>query len=57
MYVCGTEEVVKATSDFDTNCESWSYPCNATLRVIVDVCSPDMRESKIYQDCSTSSLD
>lgn len=57
MYVCGTEEIVKATSDFDTNCESWSYPCNATLRVIVDVCSPDMRESKIYQDCSTSSLD
>ncbi len=51
MWVCGTAEVVQATSDFDTNCSDWDYECGATLRTIINVCTPNMQKSYIYEHC------
>lgn len=50
MYVCGSAQILQATSDFDTNCEGWDYTPCTILRVIIDVCSPDMREAQIFEE-------
>ena len=59
MWVCGTEQIVQATSDFDTNCEEWIYAPCTLLRVVIDICRPDMLETKIYEpggsDCEFGS--
>ena len=49
MWVCGGAQISQASSDFDTNCAHMDYEPCSILRVIVDVCSPNMRTATISE--------
>ncbi len=49
MWVCGSAQQSKAHSDYDANCADQEFADCTLIRTIVDVCSPDMRESRIIE--------
>lgn len=49
MWVCGKGQRVQAHEDFDENCSDQNYEKCTVLRVIIDVCSPNMRESQVFE--------
>lgn len=49
MWVCGTAQQSQAHSDYDANCSEFDFPDCTLIRTVVDVCSPNMRESYIIE--------
>lgn len=49
MWVCGSAQQNQAHIDFDNNCSDYEFEACTVIRTIVDVCSPDMRESRIIE--------
>lgn len=52
IWVCGTSQLAQAHDDFKNNCSGWDYQCGKTLKTILNVCAPQIVESKITsEDC------
>lgn len=49
MWVCGSAQQSQAHSDYDANCGEYTFPLCTLIRTVVDVCSPDLRESYIIE--------
>lgn len=49
MWVCGKAQQLQAHEDFDENCSDQNYTECTILRVIIDVCSPNMRETRVFE--------
>ncbi|MFY0591348.1 hypothetical protein [Roseivirga sp.] len=50
MWVCGKQEQLQAHDDFEKNCSDQEYQPCTVLRTIIDVCSPNMRETAVFQE-------
>ena len=49
IWVCGSAQKSQVHVDFDNNCSEENYmPCTV-IKTVVDVCSPDMSESTIFE--------
>ncbi|MCE7996197.1 MAG: hypothetical protein HEP71_29725 [Roseivirga sp.] len=49
MWVCGSSQQNQAHVDFDNNCSGYDYDACTVVRTIIDVCSPNMQESRIIE--------
>jgi len=60
VWVCGRTEVLQVHSDFQTNCGDWDYTPCTVLKTVIDYCTPNLSESRIFEeggpDCPLNSL-
>lgn len=52
LWACGAAQVLQVHKDIDDNCSDFDYACGATVRTVIDVCSPNMSETTVYQYCN-----
>lgn len=50
IWACGSSQLAQAHDDFKNNCSGWDYQCGKTLKTILDVCAPQIVESKITSE-------
>ena len=49
IWVCGATQQNQVHIDFDNNCSGFHYQSCSVIKTVVDVCSPNMRESIVYE--------
>jgi len=49
IWVCGTEQQSQVHSDYDRNCGDYTFSNCTVIKTVIDVCTPNMRTSRIIE--------